>query len=657
MPQYTFADETGRKVTVEGDSPPTESELEQIFAQTAPKESPAQQQQAPLLTPRKTDWLSLANEMRDMVGGEILDPTTRQPVYKERSEDEKAFKLQALAQQQAQLQKEAADQERLANSGLISSAASGAALAGPMMPFNIGKAIGDATGAKNMPREYVETLDLLNKELMGRASANPYAGATGSAATQVAMMGAGGAPINLGKGLIALKEGNTALAKELLLKAGMEHLKAVPASVGVGAGIRAVTGEEITPQSIGLDAALAGIGGRVKSEAPQFGRSTTVDLERGMPVSGSAVGTRLREEMEPIPVGATNTRSTASSQPAPELQPEKAPSSNRFIRAAADTITDIRDEYSQKPMRLFNSAIKMPKKLGALTPSGEMEGERIVREAVPHILDSGVKVTGFTTLLEGIRVAKQKIWSQIEDALGEAENQNLRVSGDELGNSMLKVADGVKLNIEDRAGVEAVIQRALDYQGRTFTPKEAEQLLQETNQALASYYQKTGVSERVARADPYIAVQLELAANLRKQLYDLLGQATKNNGSKFADLKRNWGSLHTLEEHSAGQYMVNSRQQLMSLNEKQAALGSPVKIITARFNKAWDSPDAKIQAAFQKWEKEGLGNVSAPPKKLSPQEELEEAMRELGKYPENQGQMTDIEKQIRMQKDLGKMSY
>lgn len=170
--------------------------------------------------------------------------------------------------------------------------------------------------------------------------------------------------------------------------------------------------------------------------------------------------------------------------------------------------------------------------------------------------------------------AKQDVWDEYtNNHLEPGKQSGATIDGNKIADAMeSKITRTMQL--ENPANAKA-IQETADLYRRPIPLSEAEQLLQDSNNSLNSYYAKTKVSQRVAARDPETGPEVAKADALRQELNTQLDQLT---GPGAKELKQRYGALQTFEDVLNRRINVAERAAPESLIEqmakKDAAIGA-----------------------------------------------------------------------------------
>ncbi len=177
----------------------------------------------------------------------------------------------------------------------------------------------------------------------------------------------------------------------------------------------------------------------------------------------------------------------------------------------------------------------------------------------------GKPISSIGDLIEAIKVAKKRVWSQWEQVAGPYREMGAQIN-------LNPVADAMERSIPKRTQIQepgkasSITERASTYR-RKYSIQEAEDLLRNVNDELDAYYNKLPPAQRsAAYSDPTIAHQVAEAKALRKAINDTLD--SPNQGAIPRELKQRYGSLMNLEEEAYRRYNVAARQAPESLSEQ-----------------------------------------------------------------------------------------
>ena len=192
-----------------------------------------------------------------------------------------------------------------------------------------------------------------------------------------------------------------------------------------------------------------------------------------------------------------------------------------------------------------------------------------VDRAMPELKVSesalGRPIASVGDVIEAVKIAKERVWSQVEQAMGPQMQASLDAS---------PIADAIqksvpsKIRLEDPRAAAAILDVADKYR-RTFTVQELETLLQDTNAKLESHYGKYPGQKRSAlRSNPEVAHDVAMAEATRDLINKWIDQP--GQGAGMQELKRRYGSLRSIEEEAYRRKNVADRQAPQSLNQQMS---------------------------------------------------------------------------------------
>lgn len=163
------------------------------------------------------------------------------------------------------------------------------------------------------------------------------------------------------------------------------------------------------------------------------------------------------------------------------------------------------------------------------------------------------------------------------------------------------------------------IEKENDTFRRPYSIPEAEELLQNINRELMTFYRKNKIDRRGAEGNPTVAAKAARADALRQSLYAKLDELT---GPGAKEIKAQYGALMNLERESisraaqvAGQAPMDLPQQLGTMYGIGRMLTHPIEgagnILLARKLKEMNSTNYLIQKAFNNMNKKGTGKLRA----------------------------------------------
>lgn len=226
------------------------------------------------------------------------------------------------------------------------------------------------------------------------------------------------------------------------------------------------------------------------------------------------------------------------------------------------------------PEQMLTSAIK-PGKNNLKWPSD-------IQTAIPQMkaaeADLGHPIQTIDDALDATALAKQKIWTQYKQFLGQTSQNGAVINGNQIADAMMDTI-GPRMRQTDPQLVDQITARADAYR-RIMPVDEAEQFLSGkdgVNNELTTYYAKNKVSQRVAEGDPNMAATVAEGQALRDALYSKIDDAA---GPGAAQMKQTYGALTNVQKELNGRSIVYARQAPVNLPEQLSYLRAAGKIAT-----------------------------------------------------------------------------
>lgn len=237
------------------------------------------------------------------------------------------------------------------------------------------------------------------------------------------------------------------------------------------------------------------------------------------------------------------------------------------------------------------------------------------KEALPKVMSDIAEYSpnNLTGMRTAIRELREKVWGNVKVMLKEGSSRELEVDGDRIANRILEATNNPKVQRESPQMIEALKRKADTYRGK-ISIEDAEDILEQTNAELESFYRANKSSQKLAESNPEKHADLLLVQELRKQLDEQLSQL----GPSFKGLKEYYGALASLGEQVERRWLQAEGRNVLGLAEQlgyaQAGgrffadlfTGHPVRALgdlgqagLARWLKILDTPDNKIQRAFE----------------------------------------------------------
>lgn len=237
--------------------------------------------------------------------------------------------------------------------------------------------------------------------------------------------------------------------------------------------------------------------------------------------------------------------------------------------------------------------------------------ETIKTLAKNRISKDGVQgVNSIDDLFQLTKQSKNELWNTIKGRIAESDAV---ISTKPIRDNL----DGVisaRMVRENSSAIKKIDGLKKAYKG-DMSVQEAEDILEEINQELISFYRKTGQSRYASEADPLLRADLAIAEALRKEIDRVIEKA---DGVGVGDLKKAYGSLSAFQTQLGGRSTVAARQNLFNIPEQiQAAEGvvragralqegkggvaagiELTRPVAARVLKRLDTTDNKIARAF-----------------------------------------------------------
>lgn len=475
------------------------------------------------------------SNMTKMLGGELLNPETEQPVYSpdQSSQDQSIVSQDQNSKRISSLQNEISNQENLSKSSPLESALAGIGSV-PVGIGNLGAALAKNILGKKTYQQAFPNSDIVqsevNKQIEGVGGANPLSAGIGSAIANAPMIASGrvlpgGALINTGNALKALTGGETDLAKQLALKAAGEAVPSAAINAAAGQGIRSLTGQETKPSNVLNDALLGAVLGGQNPEAEAQVKQSIQDIPQ-----------TIKSAVESIPTPFSTTQFKAATQ---------------ALRPANKIGTTWNEEF-------------VGKGLGAVKDLGGVDVEK-----APEGQAVGTFIQGAGNTLNKLNNAIKAI----------TDNPNAaEVEGRPIIHKILQSVANDKTLAERPEEVQSILDDFKIYD-RNIPLDEAERLLEQTNAELfGPVYNRTVEGKKIASADLQIKAQQALAEGLRDQINTALDDALGETGAG-ADLKKTYGAVATMKREAQKRYLVALRQAQNSLPEQLSYANSAADIV------------------------------------------------------------------------------
>lgn len=191
--------------------------------------------------------------------------------------------------------------------------------------------------------------------------------------------------------------------------------------------------------------------------------------------------------------------------------------------------------------------------------------------------------------LEGFRAnslsAKQKLWSLYEQWQGPPARQPdgtiTKTPRKQWLVDLTPVAENIERTITHTTKIEdpnkvAAVKALADAYRRQVPINVAEQLLQETNASLDSYYAKMPWARSQALTNPETAAEAGKGVALRDAIYKSLD--TLGGGTTPRAIKQRYGAIMNLDQEAAGRINIAARANPDSLVQQASKLGAAYKI-------------------------------------------------------------------------------
>lgn len=162
------------------------------------------------------------------------------------------------------------------------------------------------------------------------------------------------------------------------------------------------------------------------------------------------------------------------------------------------------------------------------------EAEQILANSFPILKDlrKGVPKDS-RTALEISRVGRGELYDQASGYLKQAEAKDLRMKGDVAVNAVTEEISAIPTLTAEEA--QAFIKPYQRY-SMDINPVEGQKLLRRVNEELTSFYNKEGISEKVARANPEIAAKIAFRDSLSNQLDEMVKGVSGKDISPYRDI-------------------------------------------------------------------------------------------------------------------------
>lgn len=478
--------------------------------------------------------LSKNKSLNDLIGGELLNPDTNEPVYSEdqKNKDEISVGKDLNSNILSKLKNQVQADESLQKTGKLTSALAGAASV-PLGMANLASVLaGKLLGNKDLNQALPLTIpeQESTQQVTDTAAQNPISAAIGSALYNAPAIASGGISpggniLNTAKGVKALASGDIDLAKSLGTQVLKESIPSAAVNAGINSGIRSLSGQDTSGKDLLMDALTGVVLGGDNPEATN----------------------QLKTSIQEIP---KTIKSVAQAIPSP-FSVTQFKAATQALRPANKIGTTWNEEF-------------VGKGLGAIKDLG---GVDIATAAKDEAVGSFIKAANNTL---------GKINNAIKSV---TDNPNaVEVEGSPILDGILQAVANDKSMAERPEEVQAILDDFKIY-NRPIPLDEAERLLEHTNAELfGPLYNRTVEGKKVASQDLQIKAQQALAEGLRDQINAALDTALGNTG-KGAELKKTYGAVATMKREAQKRYLVALRQAQNSLPEQLSYANSAADIV------------------------------------------------------------------------------
>jgi len=352
-------------------------------------------------------------------------------------------------------------------------------------------------------------------------------------------------------------------------------------------------GEEAVASKIGIALAEKGAGKLATGATKLAGKSVAQGID---------IGVKRTAQTGDVEEGMTEGAVMAGATP--------------FLEGGAAITKGVIRSISPETKSLITKAVRPTGKAARSFESQVDEALPVMAKYADQIVSSE---TPLKTFVSAGKAAKAELWKSVEQGLKGAEGADA-VSGDVIANAIRQAAKNEKTLIENPALIEKIEAKAKSYEGKQFSPLQAESILETTNAQTQAYYSKTGVGKSLAeRSDPELSADLMLADAIRGELDRIISTAD----ASFSGLKKKYGAISSIVQHAEARIPVAERQDIMSLAEQisgpRTAGNVAINLFTGRYIegfmsmadigvakglKSMERSDAKISRAFSRISKD-----------------------------------------------------
>lgn len=198
----------------------------------------------------------------------------------------------------------------------------------------------------------------------------------------------------------------------------------------------------------------------------------------------------------------------------------------------------------------------------------------LIKEASKKMnIDISKSESALDDFVEAALEAKKTKWNEISNWMDVAEGSGAMIQGDDIANAIKQSVSSRTRKLYPEV-VKKINKMADKYKGN-LKPSEAEQLLQDVNKEISTFYKKSQSAQYSAKANDDLMAMVAEAKALRNALYSKIKSVS---GKDVAPLKRQLGSLMEITDVAKGRINVSQRQQPISLQESLSYAGAAADI-------------------------------------------------------------------------------
>lgn len=339
---------------------------------------------------------------------------------------------------------------------------------------------------------------------------------------------------------------------------------------------------------------------------------------------------------------AVTEHTTATGRVSAAVGDGVAAAGSKVVKVGGETVktvgTKVMDVIKKDPETVLNKTIDTgiqkgvrPSVTGKATAETQATYKTKAREGVKAIienkkdlsfsdLDTGEVIKGelpqnLTQFSEAIQQAKKKVYQKYSEMTQKAGDSGVKVNLNDIANELDKIASDQVLQDSNPSAAKYAAEKAEILRNRSeYTPEQAEQALKIYNDSLQNFY-------RNPTPDTYAKAHVDaLVANHLRTGLDNVIESLDDIG--YADLKKQYGALKTIEKDVNHRAVVNSRQNqiglidgltnvasaaeaingLLHMNPQAFATGLAMKGIS-KYIKYLNDPNVIVKNMFSKSEK------------------------------------------------------